>query len=85
MRKHSIAALSFWFSFVVLLGAHADAATDATMPVSASRPPAIAMNANTTRVAGSNASEDVVIRPELLGAAAIGAYALLRSRRRRIL
>lgn len=57
-------------------------ATDDALPISASQPPLLPMNANTNTVPVTDDSP--LGRAELLGALAIGAYALYKGRSRRI-
>lgn len=55
-----------------------------SLPVSATQPPTLTMNANVNRVPSSDPDAGGLDRPELLGAAAIGLYALIKARNRRI-
>lgn len=81
MMQHRLTAVVF----LALAGLSVPAyAVDPALPVSASQPPLLPMNANTNTVPVPVTDDSSLGRPELLGALAIGVYALYKSRSRRI-
>ncbi len=81
MTQHRLTAIVFLALAALTTPAYA---TDHALPVSASQPPLLLMSANTNTVSVPVTDDSPLARPELLGAVAIGAYALYKSRSRRI-